>query len=174
MRQAIRHTLKSKLESGLPKISGIKVTPNLHKNLAELREFVNELATPGQKVFLGLHRHDVTVTGDPKIYFILDRLNPTRHDQLHPGIVDRADIQAEMIRDLQASKTSVIILDHIFSDQVLNAAKARRAANLSESGAQVLDDFIHSNYTKIRTIGPYDVMQRRSITRNISHQDDNP
>ncbi len=165
---------ETKIESGLPKISGIKVAPNLHKNLAKLREFVNELAAPGQKVFLGLHRHDVTVTGDPKIYFILDRLNPTRHDQLHPGIVDRADIQAEMIRDLQTSKTSVIILDHIFSDQVLNAAKARRAANLSESGAQVLDDFIHSNYTKIRTIGPYDVMQRRSITRSISHQNDNP
>ena len=165
---------ETKIESGLPKTSGIKVPQNLYKNLAELREFVNELATPDQKVFLGLHRHDVTVTGDPKISFILDRLNPTRHDQLHPGVVDRADIQAEMIRDLQTSKTSVIILDHIFSDQVLNAAKARRAANLSESGAQVLDDFIHSNYTKIRTIGPYDVMQRRSITRNISHQDDNP
>jgi|GEM_PF-2011178 len=165
---------KTKIESSLPKISGIKIVPNQHKNLADLKRFVNELAAPDQKVFLGLHRHDVTVTGDPKIAFILNRLNPTRHDQLHPGVVDRADIQAGMIRDLQASKTSVIILDHMFSDQILDAAKAARATKLPESGAQLLDNFIRSNYTKVRTIGPYDVMRLRSTLARISHQIDNP
>ncbi len=147
--------------SDLPKISGIMVPSKRHDHMVRLKNMVDEIAPNNQPVFLGLHRHDVTVIGDSKTYFILDRMNPTRHDQLHPGIVDRADFQQQIIDDLENSNVNTVLLAHIFSDETLDRVKAARSANLPETGGLLLDKYIDNHFTNVQTIGRHDVLQRR-------------
>lgn len=148
------------VELTLPKVSGLRVSPEMRDTLAELVSLVDANVPPGRKMFIGLHRHDATVIGDGKLYFILDRLNATRHDQLHPGIVDTASRQREMIRDLERNDVTFILLKHVFSDAELDALREFWKTTMPDSGATVLDEYIRSNYRRVRTIGSYEVWLR--------------
>lgn len=153
------------VESDLPKISKIWVEQNEHKDLRQVKELVDQLAPNHQPVFIGLHRHDVTIIGTSKTYFILDRINPTRHDQLHPGIADHAEFQQQIVRDLDQANVNVIVLVHSFPDKVLDQTKALRSINLPKTGALILDEYIHQNFTPVRTIGRYEVLLRNINTQ---------
>ena len=149
--------------SNLPKISGIMIPSEKYDHMVELKNLIDEIAPDNQPVFLGLHRHDVTVIGDSETYFILDRINPTRHDQLHPGIVDRADFQRQIIHDLENLNVNTVLLAHIFSDETLDRVKAARRANLPETGGLLLDKYIDNHFTNVQTIGRHDVLRRRPV-----------
>lgn len=153
-------------ELTLPKMSGIRVSPAEQRELQELYEFINATIPPGKKTFIGQHRHDAVVVGDTLTYFALDRLNATRHDQLHPGIVDREVTQREIIRDLESGNIDIILTKVIFGDAILDRARQRRALHLKDTGATVLDRYIRENYREIRTIGQYTVWQRTTGKQN--------
>ena len=144
----------------LPKIAGISASQEMNDTLTKLVDFVNENVPPGKRMFIGLHRHDTTVIGDGKMYFILDRLNATRQDQLHPGIVDTTKIQREMIRDLQAHDVRYILLKHNFGDKVLDEFRKIWSVTLPESGSTELDEYIRAKYRKVRTIGQYEIWRK--------------
>lgn len=149
----------------LPKISGVRISENDNRMYSKLVAFVNENIPPERRIFIGLHRHDTTIIGDGATYFILDRLNATRQDQLHPGVVDTARVQREMISDLEARDVEYIFLkQHVFSDEVLDRLRKHWSITLPDSGATVLDEYIRANYKKVRTIGPYEILKRSSAT----------
>ena len=148
------------VELALPKVSGLQVSPAKKDTLRELVALVNANVPRGKKMFIGLHRHDTTVIGDGKLYFILDRLNATRHDQLHPGIVDTEPRQLEMIRDLQRYDVTFILLKHVFPDAGLNKLREIWKTTLPRSGATLLDEYIRSHYHQVRTIDKYEVWLR--------------
>lgn len=148
------------VESDLPKISGVRLSPKMNEVLTELVSFVDANVPPGNKIFIGLHRHDVTIVGDGKIYFILDRMNATRHDQLHPGIVNTAERQAEMIADLVKNDVSLVIKSHMFPDEALEKLKEIRVRTLPQTGARLLDEYIDSHYHLIRKVGQYEILLR--------------
>ena len=152
------------VESELAKISEIRVEKNEHNDLLQVKNLVDKLAPNHQPVYVGLHRHDVTIIGTSKTYFILDRKNPTRHDQLHPGIADHAEFQQQIVRDLDRAKVNVIVLVHSFPDKVLDQTKALRSVNLPKTGARTLDEYIDRNFTPVRSIGRYEVLQRKTYT----------
>ena len=154
----LRDQATSEIE--LPKVSGIKVPPEQQKTLRELYEFTSTNVPPDRKIFIGLHRHDASVIGDSLTYFVLDRLNATRNDQLHPGVIDRQSTQRQIIRDLETGDIDLILTKQIFSDKIINRAKQRLTMNLDNSGATVLDDYIRGNFTETRTIGQYTVWRR--------------
>lgn len=149
------------VELELPKVSGLRVSPDMRDTLTELVSLVDANVPRGRKMFIGLHRHDTTVIGDGKLYFILDRMNATRHDQLHPGVASTRPRQLEMIRDLQANDVTFILLKHVFPDKALDKLKEMWKKTLPESGSTVLDEYIRSNYRKIRTIDKYEVWLRK-------------
>lgn len=144
----------------LPKVRGIRVSPEKNEAIISLASYIDEHVPPDKRIFIGLNRHDVTVIGDGKMYFILDRLNATRHDQLHPGIVDTEKVQREIIRDLQKNDARVIILRHVFPDKELDEFKVQLRVYLPKSGASLLDEYIHSNYTRVHTVGMYEIWER--------------
>lgn len=149
----------AKLE--LPRVSGIRVTLEEQQVLEELYELTETRLRQDEKLFIGLHRHDASVIGDSLTYFVLDRLNATRHDQLHPGVIDRPATQRRIISDLEAGNIDLILTKHIFSDKIIERAKQRLTAHLDDSGATLLDAYIRENFAQTRTIGQYTVWERK-------------
>lgn len=145
----------------LPKVSGVKLPAEEARNLTNLAEFVNATISPGQPIFIGLHRHDVVVYGDVMLYFILNRRSATRYQELHPAITDTAPIQREIIHDLERKKLPLIVLKQVFSDQVLEAVKQDFIKNLPNIGATELDAYIRETYVEARRFGHYQVWLRR-------------
>ena len=139
--------------------AGIKLSPRDAGNLDQLAEFVEANTTPGQHIFVGLHRHDVIVQSDLMLYFILNRSSATRYEELHPAIADNSHVQREIITDLQRKHVSLIILAHMFPDSRLEVIKKDFLRNVPYIGATDLDQFIHQNYLKVRQFGRYEVWQ---------------
>ena len=146
----------------LPKVSGTRLPPEEAQWISELWAFVNDRVPPGEPIYVGLHRHDVTVIGDHLLYFILDRPGATRYDELHPAITDTSRVQHEMIGDLQEKNVRLIVLKHIFSNAKLDEIKQDYQRNLPNVGATGLDDFIRGYYFKSQQIGPYEIWLRRA------------
>ena len=144
----------------LPKISGTRASERTYREMIHLVDFVNSHVSPGQKIFLALHRHDVVVIGYSGLYFALDRKNATRHDQLHPGVVDRHDVQMEIVRDLESNNVEYIIVNHIFSDDWLDRIKSLRIQHLPESSSTYLDDYIRRHYSRFDRFDRYEIWRR--------------
>jgi hypothetical protein len=118
---------------------------------------------PDEAVFIGLHRHDVVVVGgNAADYFMIDRPIAIRYHELHPAIVDTADPQREIIRDLQDKNVSLIILKRIKTDERLEVVKRDFLRNLPKIGATDLDRFIRANYVPVRQIGN-DTIWKRTV-----------
>ena len=149
-------------ELKLPKVSGQKVPPQLVNVLSELLPFVDAHIGPDDYVFLGLHRHDIVVVGaNAALYFMLNRPIATRYNEIHPAVVDTADVQREMIRDLEDKNVSLIILNRVFSDETLNRVKESHLKNLPNIGATDLDNFIRTNYVQVREVGKLAIWIRK-------------
>lgn len=146
------------------KVAGLKVSPRLAGYYAELLAYVDSRIAPDAKIFVGLHRHDVVVVGgNAADYFLLNRPIATRYHEIHPAIVDTAEIQREMIRDLQQQKVSLIILKRIKPDDRLDEVKRDFLRNLPKVGATDLDRFIQESYQPVRQIGDNVIWQRKNL-----------
>jgi len=156
-------TATTRLE--IPKVAGFRSTPQEAEALEALYAFVNSNVAPTQKLFVGLHRHDVGIIGDLMSYFILDRPIATRYQEMHPAITDTAPVQAAMIRELRTGDVPIVILKRIFADAELDQAKAEFRRHLPQIGATDLDAFIQQNYRPVRDFGPYSVLLRNNAHR---------
>jgi len=148
----------------LAKVSGFKVTPDEAQVLTELSAFVNTHMPQDRQLFVGLHRHDVVIIGDVMVYFILNHPNATRYHELHPAMTDTAQVQLEIIGNLQDKNIPYIILKHIFDDEELEREKKNFLRHLPHIGATQLDEFIRENYVQVRVFGPYAVWQKNGAS----------
>jgi hypothetical protein len=145
----------------LPKVSGLRVSPDMRDTLTWLVSFIDSRVLPGERIYVGLHRHDTVVIGDGKMYFILDRLNATRQDQLHPAIVDTAKVQREMIRDLRDHAVEYLVIRHVFDDATMDRLREKWKETLPDSGATELDTYLRKHYQKLVSSGQYEIWGRR-------------
>jgi hypothetical protein len=140
----------------LPVADGARAPAAEARDLAALRREVDRLAPPGQAVFVANPRHDRVRVGNPLLYVLLERRNPTRYDVMQPGVVTTAQAQREMVADLQRARPEVVI-------RWLSPVAAQREDNDSarSSGVRILDDYISANYRPVRRIGDYLVLRPR-------------
>lgn len=156
-------------ELKLDKVSGQKVSPKLVGFLSDLLPFIDTQIARDEYVFMGLHRHDVVIVGaNASLYFMLDRPIATRYHEIHPAVVDTAEIQREIIRDLQDKNVSLIILKRVFSDEALEKVKQDFLRNLLHVGATDLDKFIQGNYVQVREIGNHTIWKRKDMVVPIT------
>lgn len=148
-------------ETTLPKLAGIKLPPREARVLTELSGYVDALVPKEEKIFIGLHRHDITIINDVLMYFILNRPNATRYHELHPGVADTQPVQQEIIRDLKKNEVSVVVLGRFIPDEGLEAAKNAYRKNLPRIGATDLDGFIRENFVAVQKYGRYEVWRRK-------------
>ena len=116
---------------------------------------------PGEPVYVGLYRHDVVVVGGNAIQFQVARPPATRYHEMHPGIVDTEPVQREMIADLERQGVSLLILQELFNDEILDRVKAEQRAHLPPTDSTVLDRYIDANFEPVERFGSITVWLRR-------------
>lgn len=139
-----------------PAGDGVETSPPDAAALAALRRDVDRLVAPGQPVFVADPRHDLVRVGDPLLYVILDRANPTRYDVMQPGVVTTEAVQREIVRELERSRTRVVV-------RWLNPTASRPEPNGAgrSSGVHVLDRYLAGTYRPQARFGYYAVLVRR-------------
>jgi len=148
-------------EVSLPRASGIMVSPRYLRELMYVSDYVQVHVPRDRKIFLALHRHDIAVIGYSVLYFVLERLNATRHDQLHPGIVDTAIIQRQIIEDLKSADVQVILINHMFEDDTLDRVRDKQKVHLPKTGATELDQYIRQYYYHVSGHDRFEIWQRK-------------
>ena len=103
----------------------------------------------GEAVFCGNSRHDVTNLNPALFYFAAGRLNATRYDNLHPGVVTTAEVQREIVRDLESKRVRVVVL---WTEPGITEPKA--------ASRGVLDAFLRQEFARVRVYGRYEVRIR--------------
>ncbi len=133
---------------------GVNTTPADAAALRGLVPYVRGLTPHGGPVFVAVPRYDRVHVGDPLLNVILRRPNPTRYDVVQPGIVTRATVQREMIREL--ADTNVVVVWH---DPRATATEPNGSSR--SSGVTVLQRYLAQRFRPVRRFGDYEVLRRR-------------
>jgi hypothetical protein len=150
-----------RVTTDIPGLAGIALLPADARDLEELRALVARYVPPGAPLFVGEHRHDMVIVGDTRLYFALGRPSATRYHELHPGVVNTPEVQAEMIRDLERQRVALVIRRRRFDDAVLDAALERLRRGMPRAGATALDAHLDRAYVPLAQIGRFEVLRRR-------------
>jgi hypothetical protein len=140
------------LENTLPIAQGALVSPDHNFAVRHLQT----LTQPGDKVYVGLSRHDRVFANDAMFYFLLERHSPTRYHELHPGLTNTEPVQREMIADIERNNVKYVVLTAMFE-----GAEEPNDSSLS-TGVTLLDDYLRTHYQIMNTIGAYRIYVRRS------------
>jgi hypothetical protein len=97
----------------------------------------------------------VTV-GNPLVYVLVDRPNPTRYDVMQPGAVTTAPVQREMVGDLERARPGLVIR---WLSPVADQPEPNGAGR--SSGVHILDRYLRSHYVEVRRFGDYAVLRPR-------------
>jgi hypothetical protein len=118
-------------------------------------KFVVEHVPEGERLFAGTTRHDKIFVNDNLIYFAAGRLPATHWHHYDPGLQTRADIQLQMVAELERQAVRTIVLSSEW-DTIMEP----NASALS-SGVTILDDYIRMHYEKVEQYGPISILARR-------------
>jgi hypothetical protein len=122
---------------------------------AEIISYISDHTSPGERIFIGLSRHDRILMNDLLTYFVSDRLPATRWSHFDPDLQTRADIQTEMIHELDRQGVRYVILEGQY-DSVVQASND----SSKSSGVTLLDDYIRRNYHQVESNGSLSVWLR--------------
>jgi hypothetical protein len=135
---------------------GVKAAPAEARALSELSRYVRSRVPPGDPVFVANPRFDLVNVGNPLVYVLVARPNPTRYDVMQPGVVTTAPVQREIVGDLERSRPRLVIrwLSPVADHREDNGAGR-------SSGVRLLDRYLARAYEPTRRFGDYLVLARR-------------
>ncbi|HET6506167.1 MAG TPA: hypothetical protein VFG42_05220 [Baekduia sp.] len=139
----------------LPALHGVRTAPDDAHALEELAAAVDRRTRPGSYLLSAPPRYDRVRVGDTLLYIALQRRNPTRYDVVQPGVVTTAKVQREMARDLERTRTPLVV-------RWLSPAATMTEHNGSgrSSGVHLLDDYIDTHYAPAGRFGDYLLLAR--------------
>jgi hypothetical protein len=113
-------------------------------------DFVGE-----RSLFVAPPRFDRVTVGNPLLYVLAGRRNPTRYDVMQPGVVTAAGAQREMRADLERAKPQVLVrwLDPRTAPEDNGSGRS--------SGVTLLDEHLRATYRRVARFGAYEVHERR-------------
>lgn len=117
-------------------------------------EFIDAHTRPNDKLYVGLRKHDRIFANDNLLYFAAARLPATRWSHFDPDLQNRADIQKQMIGDLEFTTPPYLVLDSEF-DRVHEPNDSSRS-----SGVVLLDNYIREKYKPVQTFGQLSIWRR--------------
>jgi hypothetical protein len=117
--------------------------------------FVNGITVPGERIFVGSTRHDRMFANDGMFYFLADRRNGTRYDDLVSGLARTRGTQETIVRELGQNKVNIVVLHSGFQ----HATEPNEGGR--SSGLRLLDEHLQQDFRPIATVGNYAVWQRR-------------
>jgi len=140
----------------LPVADGVRVPGEQARALEATVRAIHDLAPPGEPIYVAPRRSDLVTAGNPLLYVLAGRPNPTRYDIQAPGVVTSAPVQRELVADLDRTRPRVVVRD----TSAVTAATEPNAAGRS-SGVTLLDDYISRTYRVVARRGPFVVLARR-------------
>ena len=135
---------------------GVKAAREDARALEELVPYVRERVPAGRPIFVANPRHDLVRVGNPLVYVLADRPNPTRYDVMQSGVVTTEDVQREIVRDLRRSRTGLVVrwLSPVAAEAEPNGAGR-------SSGVRILDRELARRYAEVERFGDYAVLRLR-------------
>jgi len=121
---------------------------------ADLRRLLRVIGD--RSIFVAPPRFDQVTVGNPLLYVLADRENPTRYDVIQPGVVTTQEVQREIVRDLRRARPDLLVR--------WRDPRTRPEPNGSgrSSGVRRLDAELARAYGPPRRIGAFEVRKRRS------------
>jgi len=109
----------------------------------------------GKTIFVAPPRFSQVTVGNPLLYVLAGRENPTRYDVMQPGVVTTAKTQREMVRDLRRRRPDVLVrwLDPRTAPEDNESGRAR--------GERILDRYLSRAYGRPQRFGVFAVSERR-------------
>jgi hypothetical protein len=140
----------------LPVADGVLVEPAEAAALDRLVPYVDARVPPGEPVFVANPRHDLVNVGNPLLYVLLQRPNPSHYDVMQPGVVTEASAQREIVAALRRARPRLAV-------RWLSPLADQRQGNGAgrSSGVRLLDRYLASAYRAERRFGGYQVLSRR-------------
>jgi hypothetical protein len=117
--------------------------------------------SPSETMFIGLSRHDRIFYNDLLTYFVAGRLPATRWSHFDPDLQTRADVQQQMINEIDAQAVRFIVLESAFNQVIEPSNDSSKS-----SGVTLLDDYIRSNYHPIQVFGDLSLLLRNGAGAN--------
>ena len=142
-----------------PIADGVKTDP---ADARSLRGLLGALrALPRGPILVAPPHFDQVTVGDPLLYVLAGRRNPTRFDVMQPGVVTTASNQREMIADLERAPPRAVV-------RWLDPRAQRREPDAGgrEHGSHLLDDWLRAHYGAPRRFGVYVLLSPRSRSRS--------
>ncbi len=132
---------------------GVRVPDADAAALEATARFVDARVPRGAPIFVANPRHDIVRVGNPLLYVLLGRSNPTRYDVMQPGVVTTAPVQREMVADLRRAAPALVVrwLDPTASRPEPNGAGR-------SSGVRILDSYLATAYRPVARFGDYQLL----------------
>jgi len=126
----------------------------LEEGQARTVAFLRARTSLSDPIFSGVSTHDRVFASDVALYFLSGRRSATKY-HIMPGLATEADIQREIVEDLERARVRYLVLYSGFEDH--------REPNLSSvsSGVFLLDDFIRDRFRPVARYGDYSILERR-------------
>jgi hypothetical protein len=135
---------------------GVLVPERQARELEATVRAVQARVSPGEPIYVVPRRSDLVTAGNPLLYVLAGRPNPTPYDIQAPGVVTTAPVQREIVADLERARPRVVVRD----TSPVTAAPEPSAAGES-TGVTLLDDYLADAYREVERFGPYVVLERR-------------
>jgi hypothetical protein len=139
-----------------PVADGVRTTRADAASLRGLLGRIDALVPRGAAIFVAPPRFDAVRTGDPLLYVLAERSNPTRYDVMQPGVVTTAHVQREIVADLRRARPAVVVrwLDP-------RARPGEPNGSARSSGVRLVDDYLAATYDRAERFGVYLLLRRR-------------
>lgn len=134
---------------------GVLAEPAEARALERLVPYVRRRTGGDDPVFVANPRHDLVRAGNPLVSVLVGRANPTPYSIMQPGVVTEADVQREIVRALERTRTHVVVrwLSPVADEREPNEAG-------ESSGVRLLDSYLERTYRPTRRFGDYQVLER--------------
>jgi hypothetical protein len=140
----------------LPGATNIRTGPTDGPALKDLAAAVDKHSKAGDPMLSAPPRYDQVRVGHTLLYVLLDRTNPTRYDVVQPGVVTKASVQREMVRELRRADTRLVV-----RWEAPIAREPEPNGSGKSSGVHVLDRWIARNFRRAGRYGDYVLLVRR-------------
>jgi hypothetical protein len=105
-------------------------------------------------IFVAPPRFDQVTVGNPLLYVLLDKENPTRYDVMQPGVVTTEEVQREIRADLERARPDLLVRWHDPRTAPEDNGSGR------SSGVTLLDAYLRATYRPVARFGTYAVHER--------------
>lgn len=112
-------------------------------------------ANSGDKpIFVASNRHDRVHKNLMTAYFLTGRAAATYYQDFLPGFTTRAEVQSEIVEDLESSGARTVV---VWNRRLPNEPNP----SASEKGAKILDEYLKAKFVRKKRRGPYHLLLRR-------------